>query len=88
MVENADKELREAVDKAPHEGGVGHRYHGHKDNGLFYPFVFPGAVVKAHYRLGTVGQTAYGQGNDFADGIYDRHDPYIQISSKESQVGC
>ena len=79
MVENPDKKFREAMDEAPHDGGVADRYNGHEKNGFFNPFILSGSIVVSHNRLGAVGKAADGQRNDFPDGVDDRHNAHIQI---------
>ncbi len=87
MVENPDKKFREAMDEAPHDGGVADRYNGHEKNGFFNPFILCGSIVVSHNRLGAVGKAADGKGDYFPHRVDYGHNAYIDVSAVTGQTG-
>ena len=61
--------------------------HGHEYNGLLYPFILPGSVVKPQHGLGAVGQAVYRHGNDLPDRVDYGHDSHIEVAAKFLEHG-
>lgn len=86
-IENMDKKDGEQVQDTPDCGSINDTADGHETDGRFYPIIFIRAVVKADNRLGAVCNAGHRHGDDFADGVDNRHDAYIKIPTVDGERG-